>query len=281
MLSLQQLRTRRACRPGTAYDAVPMAIATPPNLVSADRPVQPLARTYPRGLAIELHAHAWGQLLYAESGVMWVDTPDAALLVPPHRAVWIPPHIQHGVRVVSDLEMRNIYLRAELVDLIGRQLEVIEVTPLLRELIRRRVALEHPQEDFSDALDRLLVMELGQSSTTLLKIPMPTNGDRRLRGLCENVMRAPSLDLSFEEHAQAIGASTRTLARLFNTELGMNFTDWRRQVQLTYASARLLEAVPVAVIAAELGFSLGSFSEMFRRAVGVSPSAYASAQLPA
>ena len=119
-----------------------MALASPPDLAKAEHPIQPLARTYPRGHMIEPHVHDWGQLLYAESGVMWVDTPTAALLVPPHRAVWIPPHIHHGVRVVSDLEMCNIYLREELAERIGSALTVVEVSPLLRELIRRRVSLE-------------------------------------------------------------------------------------------------------------------------------------------
>jgi AraC-like DNA-binding protein len=257
-----------------------MAVATPPDLASAQHPIQPLARTYPRGLVIEPHLHDWGQLLYAESGVMWVDTPRAALLVPPHRAVWIPPQLHHGIRVVSDLEMRNIYLREELAIRIGSELSVVEVSPLLRELIRRRVSLgPENDESYRDALEGLLVIELRRARSASLQVPMPANGDRRLRSLCENVLRTPSLDLSFEEHAQAIGASTRTLARLFNVELGLGFTEWRRQVQLAYASARLLDGAAVSAVADELGFNLGSFSEMFRRSVGVAPSVYATHHL--
>jgi hypothetical protein len=54
-----------------------MALAAPPDLSDTDVPVQPLARTYPRGLFIEPHEHVWGQLLYAMRGVMrffhWMD----------------------------------------------------------------------------------------------------------------------------------------------------------------------------------------------------------------
>lgn len=257
-----------------------MAIAAPPDLDSAQYPIQPLARTYPRGLAIDPHVHDWGQLLYAESGVMWVDTPSTARLVPPHRAVWIPPHIDHGVRVVSDLEMRNIYLREELAVRIGNMVSVVEVSPLLRELIRRRVNVgATPDETYRAALDSLLVIELRQARTASLQVPMPVNGDRRLRSLCEHILRTPSLDITYEQHAQAIGASTRTLTRLFNLELGQGFTEWRRQVQLVYASARLLEGAAVSVIANELGFNVGSFSEMFRRSLGIAPSVYAAHHL--
>lgn len=68
-----------------------MALAAPPDLSDHAVPVQPLARTYPRGLYVEPHRHDWGQLLYAMSGVMWVETPREALVVPPQRAVWLPP----------------------------------------------------------------------------------------------------------------------------------------------------------------------------------------------
>lgn len=64
-----------------------MARATPPDLSSTSKPLRGLARSYPRGLYIEPHQHAWGQMLYAISGVMWLETEREALLVPPQRAV--------------------------------------------------------------------------------------------------------------------------------------------------------------------------------------------------
>ena len=84
-----------------------MALAAPLDLPDPDVPVHPLARTYPRGLFIERHEHVWGQLLYAMSGVMWVETPHEALVGPPQRAVWLPPRVPHGIPLVSDLQMRN------------------------------------------------------------------------------------------------------------------------------------------------------------------------------
>ena len=112
-----------------------MALAAPPNLSDIDVPVQPLARTYPRGLYIGPLEHVWGQLLYAMNGVMWVETSHEALVVPPQRAVWLPPGVPHGIRVVSDLQMRNIYLRPTLAATLDDSVQVIEVGGLLRELI--------------------------------------------------------------------------------------------------------------------------------------------------
>jgi AraC-like DNA-binding protein len=70
----------------------------------------------------------------------------------------------------------------------------------------------------------------------------------------------------------------RTLARLFKDGLGMGFAEWRRQVQLVTAVAELIQGVPVSAIARALGYSPSSFSDMFRRELGVTPSQFASAQ---
>jgi predicted membrane chloride channel (bestrophin family) len=42
----------------------------PSLLGDTDVAVQPLSRTYARGLYIEPHEHVWGQLLYAMSGLL-------------------------------------------------------------------------------------------------------------------------------------------------------------------------------------------------------------------
>jgi AraC-like DNA-binding protein len=248
-----------------------MALAAPPDLSDTDIPVQPLARTYPRGLYVEPHEHVWGQVLYAMSGVMWVETPHEALVVPPHRAVWLPPGVVHGIRVVSDLEMRNIYLRPAIAATLENTVQVIEVGRLLRELILNLVEQGSDQQgqDYYEALVGLALLELQRAKRTL-----PDDSDRRLINLCQAVMSAPSLDVSFEQHAENAGASVRTLARLFQNALGMGFAEWRRQVQLAIAAAELIQGVPVSAIARELGYSPSSFSDMFRRELGMSPSQY-------
>ncbi|MET0949369.1 MAG: helix-turn-helix transcriptional regulator [Pseudomonas sp.] len=252
-----------------------MALATPPDLSDIAVPVQPLARTYPRGRYIEPHEHVWGQVLYATSGVMWVETPLEALVVPPQRAVWLPPGVVHGIRVVTDLEMRNIYLRPAIAETLEKTVQVFEVGRLLRELILGLVAQDHEQaSEYYDALVGLALLELKRAKRSILKIPMPDQSDRRLMNLCQAVMSEPSLAIAFEQHAENAGASVRTLARLFQSALGMGFAEWRRQVQLATAVAEIIQGVPVGTIARSLGSSPSSFSDMFRRELGVAPSKY-------
>ncbi|WP_277962168.1 AraC family transcriptional regulator [Pseudomonas sp. RIT-To-2] len=254
-----------------------MALAAPPDLTNLDIPVQPLARAYPRGLFVEPHQHAWGQLLYATSGVMWVETPAEALMVPPQRAVWLPPDVPHGIRVVTDLQMRNIYLRPAIAATLDRRVQVLEVGGLLRELILNLV--DHGREsrgEYYQALAQLAVLELHKARRSALRVPLPAAADRRLMNLCQAVMAHPSLAVSFEQHAAMAGASVRTLARLFQANLGMGFAEWRRQVQLATAVAELIQGVPVSTIARAMGYSPSSFSDMFKRALGVAPSHFSS-----
>ncbi len=206
------------------------------------------------------------------SGVMWLETPSEALLVPPNRAVWLPPQVPHGIRVVSELQMRNIYLRPGTADSLGEQVQAFEVGGLLRELIVTLVQHERePDTDYYQALSQLAVLELQRARSLLLRVPLPEDSDRRLLNLCLTVMAEPSQEISFEQHAADAGASVRTLARLFQRSLGMGFAQWRRQVQLATAVAQLNEGMPVSQIAHGLGYQPGSFSEMFRRELGVAP----------
>ena len=253
-----------------------MAQATPPDLNDPLAPVKPLSRTYPRGLSIEPHAHEWGQLLYAMSGVMWVETPNEAVVVPPQRAVWLPPGVPHGIRVVTDLQMRNIYLRPAIARTLAGQVQVIEVNALLRELIISLVVQpDGEQGGYYEARVTLALLELSRARRTELAIAMPEGADRRLLALCQAVLMAPTLDISFEQHAQEAGASVRTLSRLFIAALGIGFAEWRRQVQLAIAVGELMQGMPVGTVAESLGYSASSFTDMFRRALGVSPSRYA------
>ncbi|MNJ19093.1 HTH-type transcriptional repressor of iron protein A [compost metagenome] len=252
-----------------------MAHATPPDLINSRASLLGLARSYPRGHHIEPHQHEWGQVLYAISGVMWVEASNEALLVPPHRAVWLPPGVLHAIRVVSELQMRNIYLQPLLAQSLEGEVQVFEVDTLLRELILRLVEQDRqPEDEYYQALSNLTVIELRRARCNVPRVALPDQADRRLYNLCRAVMAEPSLAISFEQHAAGIGASVRTLARLFQRSLGMGFTEWRRQVHLATAVAALTNEMPINAIAHSLGYLPGSFSEMFRREMGMAPSEY-------
>ncbi|HET6629440.1 MAG TPA: helix-turn-helix domain-containing protein, partial [Woeseiaceae bacterium] len=65
------------------------------------------------------------------------------------------------------------------------------------------------------------------------------------------------------------------LARLFVSETGLTFAEWRRQVRLLEAIDRLGKGQAVTRVALDLGYeSPSAFIAMFRRSLGAPPGKY-------
>jgi len=107
-------------------------------------------------------------------------------------------------------------------------------------------------------------------------LPQAQQGDKRLRALCEAVLRQPARQSTLAAWAAEVGASERTLARLFREELGMGYQQWRQQVLLAHALPLLARGLPVGQVAALSGYASDSaFSAMFKAAMGQSPRRFA------
>ncbi len=96
------------------------------------RPVGAMAKSYPAGYAGYVHSHSRGQFLYAESGTMKVTTDRGSWVIPPHRAVWLPPNYPHQTSTLSAIEMRTLYILPDACpELAPPEPRVIQVSPLL------------------------------------------------------------------------------------------------------------------------------------------------------
>ncbi|MEN8516704.1 AraC family transcriptional regulator [Burkholderia sp. MS455] len=251
------------------YDVIDI----PPEFApTAVHPMRVRARQVDAGHRIPLHTHAWAQLAYASRGVLRVATTGTTWMVPPSRAIWVPPRVTHEVVIVEEAYLRTLYIDESIVPDGLDACRVVEVTGLLRELI---VALD--ARDLSTARERLLcglvLDELSHAEPLPLAVPMPD--EKRLRLLCESVLAQPAHAESLEHWASEVGASTRTISRLFKQELGVSFSQWRQQALLARAIPLLNQGRPLSHIARELGYqSQSAFSAMFRRAFGESPRAF-------
>src|SRR5690242_19023705 len=97
--------------------------------------IRVLAWDYAPSQHIASHAHVEHQLVYAATGVMTVSTPEAAWVVPPQRAVFIPGRIEHAIDIAGAVAMRTLYLSPRLGPSLPDACKVLMVSPLLRELI--------------------------------------------------------------------------------------------------------------------------------------------------
>lgn len=239
---------------------------------SARRPVRMVARNLAAAETLAAHRHSWGQVTYALEGVIRVTAANSSWIVPPLRAIWIPPDITHEVVTLEMAKLRAIYVHANIAPFRDAQCQVIDVSALLRELI---VALEQTDGNLQREalLSALLLDELGNATTLPMRIALPN--DKRLRTLCSLLIDAPSAFATLEDGARRVGASERTLARLFEQELGMSFGQWRRQMRLAHAAAMITRGMPMSRVAAELGYaSQSAFSAMFKKTFGHAPSKF-------
>ncbi|HYG45110.1 MAG TPA: helix-turn-helix transcriptional regulator [Bordetella sp.] len=221
------------------------------------------------------HSHPRGQLVYAIEGVMRVSTPDGFWTLPPLRALWVPPGTIHGIQMVGKVSMRTLYVHANVAGALWDRCQVIEVSGLLRELILALAAepIEYALDGRGGQIAALLLTELQAAPVIPIQIPWPQ--DRRLQTVCRAILAQPSLTRTVQDWGDEVGASDRTLIRLFQAELGLNYRQWVQQVRLADALRRLALGQPVARVAAELGYrSPSAFSAMFRRALGKPPQAY-------
>lgn len=237
----------------------------------AARPVRVRARTMPSDTHVEPHAHPWSQLTWSPSGVLRVTAGDATYIVPPSRALWIPPGLRHAVTVVETAELRTLYIAPEALDGLDAAPRVLDVPPLLRDLaLELDAARTPPGSEREGWVMRLIVDELRRAPPIRVGIPLPS--DRRLRALCDTVLAAPSARVDLAALAAQCGASVRTITRLFRRELDTTFGDWHAQVLLAQALPLAARGWPVSRIAGELGYaSPSAFAAMVTRTVGMPP----------
>jgi AraC-like DNA-binding protein len=222
---------------------------------------------------VEWHDHAEHQLIHPSAGVLQVSTPIGTWVVPPHRAVWIPATVPHAHQAQGPTQMRTLAFTETMNPLRLDRPTVLAVSPLLREVI---IALTgEPGLDPAQRanLERVALDQLRRVEALPLWLPSPH--DARLRDV-EALLRAdPADQRTLAALGSAVGASERTLSRLFRAETAMSFPQWRTQLRLHHALTLLAAGAPVTNVATACGYSSSSaFIEAFRHAFGSTPGRY-------
>ncbi len=212
-------------------------------------------------------AGGWNQLICAARGMMTVHAGDCSWAVPPHRAVWIPSGAEFSVEMHGETALRMLYVRGRT----GLPVSVVNVSPLMRELIER--AIELGALDASVPAQKRLAGVIRDEFKALSAVPLqlPAPKDARAR-------RVAALAAGNEPLARMLrecGAGRRTLERIFRDETGMSLGQWLRREKLLRGIRLLAAGQPVKEVAVELGYANASaFIGMFRRETGETPARY-------
>lgn len=238
--------------------------------------VRSLATNYVSGYRIEPHHHPWHQFLFASSGAMTVSASHASWMIPTGRAVFIPARSVHAIRMWGLVEMRTLYLSPPLTSFEERECRVVEVAPLLRELILRTV--ERAGLDSRVERDRRLIglledevkAAIAAARDAPLRLPMPA--DERALALAHHVLAQPLNREAVDRLAQEFGLARRTLERRFRDETGMSFGMWRQKARLLDSIRFLAEGKSVTETALDCGYSsVSAFIAAFKGTFGYTP----------
>ncbi|MFC7876205.1 helix-turn-helix domain-containing protein [Isoptericola sp. NPDC057391] len=239
----------------------------------------PVAPTEVRHLAtgddVDLHQHEDHQLIYASTGVLEVTVEQGTWFTPSTRAAWIPggtPHVWqvHGATTVRFVGVPLSLYPGSLYPSTEHDPALLLVSPLFRELV---VACSENGAATTPAARRMLDVLVDQLRPAPQPATMvPALHDPRLREVQAIVEAELAGSPTLGELGRRVGASERTLSRLFRDTVGMSFTTWRNQVRLHRANHLLAEGRTVTQVAAACGFATPSaFVAVFRAAFGRTP----------
>jgi AraC-like DNA-binding protein len=206
---------------------------------------------------------------------MSVRAASGSWVVPPHRAVWVPAGVERRIEVSAGLAMRSLYFKPGMARSLPRECCVVNVPPLLRELILHTIDIGMLNRAIPEhaRLIGVLIDQLRVLSTVPLQLPQPA--DARACKVAALLDANPGEKLSLRKIATQAGASPRTIERLFRVETNMTFAKWRERLRLLRALRLLAAGEAVTNVALDLGYaSPSAFIAMFRRAFGTTPSRY-------
>lgn len=227
-----------------------------------------------------MHSHPRGQLSGLRRGLITMGTEKGTWVVPADHAVWLPPHQPHYGYTHGEVEGWNCYIADTACGTLPEQPCIIRASGLLREAVIRASGWQGQEMDEAQwRLAMVLLDELKVAPVEPFNLPMPV--DPRLARIARALLRDPGDRRSMGAWAAWAGVSERTLSRRFVVETGHSYTVWRQRARLMRALERLAEGAPVTTVSFDLGYdSVSAFIALFKRMLGVTPSAYFSGGAP-
>jgi AraC-like DNA-binding protein len=201
-----------------------------------------------RFIGHETHSHDAPHLVYVVSGTAHLIVERTPVTLQAAESVWLAPHVPHSARYEDGTCVLGPLLEPE-ASPPGEMLVLgpsAEVGTVITSIL---VAAPHTEEQiavFRQALSRALTSHIG----CLFTVPEPAHPVvRRLAGEA----RESWYDLDTLAHRHHM--SRRQVQRIFVTETGLTFSQWRTRVRLNGAAQSLLAGQSLSAAAHRSGYS--------------------------
>ena len=221
------------------------------------------------------HQHAWGEFVYAFSGVMEVKLAQQHLLAPPQYGIWLPPDVEHIGLNRLEAHYCSLYVARDGCADLPSTACALTVSPLVRAM------LDHLRQQAPTTADTAQQARLMQVLVDQLALAacansyLPHSDDPLLAPILQALHDDPGDNRSIADFARVFHTTERTLVRRCQRDLGMSLSEWRQRLRVVTALPRLEAGDKVESIALDLGYgSASAFIVMFRRLMEVTPDEY-------
>ena len=243
--------------------------------IDPSKPVLSHGRSMQAETSIVPHTHPRGQLLWPEKGVLRLTSKNSVWVVPTTHAMWIPSNLPHQANNETDTHTRNLYVDPSFkIRQHESSIVMVTMSQLMQEVVIRLT-------DDRYSLTPQQTKHLGLVAIDELETLLPFNNyihsgrDPRLQRLISHIVQNPTQILSLPDLSSLAGASVRTIERLFKSETGMTFRQWRSRFRLMNSLAQLTQGNSSTSVAYELGYkSVSSFIAAFKAQFGCTPQEY-------
>lgn len=243
-------------------------------LIQSAREYQVTARRMkmPTGYQDPMHQHPWHQVIFPLKGMLQTQAGQVQYLLPQGAALFVPAGMQHESMALSHTSFIGIYIHPSLGGGRVAATRTFAVSVFLRELMLELVRA------ISECRDKLVLRHLvdvlydGIVPQQEFRFQLLLPQDRRLKAIFDGLIRTPSLNWTLAQWGSEVGASQRTLSRLFANEFGCSFSLWRQHFRLIKSLALLEQGESVAQVGFKMGYQNdSSYIKAFKEKFGVTP----------
>ncbi|WP_298769533.1 helix-turn-helix transcriptional regulator [uncultured Shewanella sp.] len=221
-----------------------------------------------------MHNHQWGQLQIVHAGVIEIYTEKEHHIAPSQYGIWVPEKVSHESYMRKQMQYYSINIMPDVMNM-PKQVCLLALSPILLSIMddfyRRNLTFATSKED--KRLVQVLLDQLSQASQT--SAFLPTSNDRLLSPILTTLEHHPQNNTSLSLWAKKIHTTERTLARHFQDQLGLSFTEWRQRRKFIEALHLLKQGLPIKQIALTLGYNQTSpLIILFKQYAGCTPKQY-------
>jgi len=215
-------------------------------------------------------------LLYSATGAMRLEAEDRYWILPPSRAVWIPPNTPLQIEISKPSECCSILFDPKFIQSPYSQCQVITLPSIIREMIlfSRKWGPETIEfDEYATHFFQSLAHMCAELKSLPSEVWYPKGKTQKVSQALHYTLKNISNPITFGDVADTIGMTERSLARYFSKEIDMTWSQLIRRMRMIKAIELLCNNDDqILNISIDVGYSsLSSFNKAFKEFTGKSP----------